>query len=517
MTTNKKGNRIGYRLLYDAKGCSISGHNELLTGLVVAGKYDVQIYFGPKPQHGIHIVSGYSKYYVPGTKASFGKQEFKTEINGSSGHGPFFLEIAVSVQAETTVSPESDTDDLLLKQAESRRDEFKGVIHLVAGIIGLRFHRQFVLEPFNEDALAWSNDIPTKGCPSPILECLELICLNDNGMNQLEALKKPFASLSLDTLKKYSLIFHWLLRAWHERDNLHTFIALFIPLETLLTTVTDTKMSTEDKHRAKSVRMLLRKHAGSQSEDLLSFIDKIIGRTGPTLDERFEDLAKTAKLPGWEADIEAFGKFKRMRNMLIHGSDKDVQQRLSVGLEEVRTLQDLVERYVNYVLFQDNNVYRSRWRPEIREKKTMNNKCLHIALNEVKKDPALAPTSRGARKFIVTEILTNKGEEETKSDIWKAPQSEKPCPVLWISNVEMAVFNEVSSQDRHYHKEGTEVYMVIEGQMTIEVESKTYKLLQGDTLIVHPFSVHEVKSEGTQFLCRVITLNCQGKQDKFVI
>ena len=88
---------------------------------------------------------------------------------------------------------------------------------------------------------------------------------------------------------------------------------------------------------------------------------------GPTLDERFEDLAKTAKLPGWEADIEAFKKYKRMRNMLIHGSDKDVQQKLSVGQEEVRTLEDLVERYVNYALFRDNKVYRSRWRPKIRE------------------------------------------------------------------------------------------------------------------------------------------------------
>ncbi|HUV63084.1 MAG TPA: hypothetical protein VMW24_04245 [Sedimentisphaerales bacterium] len=366
MTTQQEVNRFGYRLLYDAKGCSISGHSEFSTDLVVAGEYDVQVYFGQRPQHGIHIVSDYSKYYIPGTNASFGRSEFKTETDGSCGCGPFFLEIAVSVAVETSASPVNNAHDVLLKQAESRRDELKGVIYLVAGIIGLRFHRQFVLEPFNENALAWSNNIPARRYASPVLENLELIRLNDNGISCLEALKKPLGSLSLDTLRKHSLVFHWLLRAWHERDNLHTFIALFIPLETLLTTVTESKMSTEDKHRAKSIRMLLRKHAGNRSGDLLSFFDTIVGRIGPTLDERFEDLARTAKLPGWEADIEAFKRFKRMRNTLLHGSDKDVQQRLSVGQEEVRTLEDLVERYVNYALFRDNNVYRSRWRPGVR-------------------------------------------------------------------------------------------------------------------------------------------------------
>ena len=53
--------------------------------------------------------------------------------------------------------------------------------------------------------------------------------------------------------------------------------------------------------------------------------------------------------------------------MLVHGSDTNVKHKLTIGKEEVRTLQDLVERYVNYCLFRDNNVYRSRWRPCIGE------------------------------------------------------------------------------------------------------------------------------------------------------
>jgi len=91
-----------------------------------------------------------------------------------------------------------------LRQAETKKDEFKDVINLVAGIIGLRFHRQFVIELLNENPLAWKGDIPVKSQASPVLENLELVSLNDNGINQLEALKKPFASLPIDTIQKHS-------------------------------------------------------------------------------------------------------------------------------------------------------------------------------------------------------------------------------------------------------------------------------------------------------------------------
>ena len=366
--------RIGYRILYDAKGCSFSDREEFQTSFNVAGKYDAQIYFGPKPKHGIVIVSDYSKYHVPGSEARFGKTEFVSETDGSAGCGPFFFEIVVSIQTDEQ-SLTANTRDDLLRHAEFRREEFKSVIYLVAGIVGLRFQRQFVLEPYNENALVWMGDTPRKGVRSPVIENLELISVNQNGIKQLEALKQSFASLSVDVLSKRSLIFHWLLRAWHERDHLHTFIALFVPLEALLTTFTDSKMSDKEKRWAKSIRMLIRKHADSNAEDLLSFFSRIVDRTGPTLDERFVDVATYAKLPGWEADIEAFKKYKRMRNMLVHGSDINVEQKITIGEEEVRTLQDLVERYVNFCFFRDNNVYRSRWRPsigEVKDSKTTN-------------------------------------------------------------------------------------------------------------------------------------------------
>ena len=358
----------GYRILYDAKGCSFSDYDEYLTNFDVAGKYDVQAYFGPKPKHGIQIVSGCSKYIVPGNDAVFGKIEFMAETDGKTDYSPFFFEVVVRVQADE-LSSMANTIDELLRNAESRREEFKNVIYLVAGIIGLRFQRQFVLEPLNENTLAWLDNAPSQNACTPFLECLELISINGHGIQFLEALKQPFACLSLEVVEKNSLIFHWLLRAWRERDPLHKFIALFVPLEALLTTFTDLKMSADNREKAKSIRMAIEKYADSNADELLLFFNKLINKAGPTLEDRFVDIATEAKLPGWKSDIEAFKKYQIMRNMLLHGRDTNVEHNITIREEEVRTLQDTVERYVNFCLFRDNNVYRSRWRQSIDEVK----------------------------------------------------------------------------------------------------------------------------------------------------
>ena len=366
MTDNSNKNyRIGYRYLFDSKGCSLSGCEETKINLVVSEKYNVQLYFGPKPKYGIDIVSDFSKYIIPGTTMPLMKLEFRNKTNQSSKHGPFFFEIVVSIRIKITASDNDNMRALLLKQAETRRDEFKNVINLVSGIIGLRCHRQFVLELLNENTLAWEGEVPIRDCAGPPWEILEKLQLNDNGIRHIKDIGEKLKTLPIEKMQKHSLIFHWLLRAWHERDILYKFIDLFIPLECVLNMLSDSKMSTEDKRRAKSIRMSIQKHTGERSEELLRFFDKLFQRSGPTLDESFAELAQTAKLTGWETDIEAFRKFKRMRNDLFHGSGKDVQQELSVGdNKEVREFSDLVERYVNYFFFKDNNVYQSRWRPE---------------------------------------------------------------------------------------------------------------------------------------------------------
>ena len=146
----------------------------------------------------------------------------------------------------------------------------------------------------------------------------------------------------------------------------------------------------------------------------------------------------------------------------------------------------------------------------------MSNKCLKVPVANIKKDSVLKKGQRGARKIIVTNIWKRQ-EKETKSDLWRSPRGKGKCPVWWMSNAEMAVFNQYTAQDRHYHKEGTEIYIVMEGRFIIEIDWKTYRLVSEDSIIVPPFSVHQVINKRNKYLCRVVTLNCRGDQDKFIV
>ncbi len=141
--------------------------------------------------------------------------------------------------------------------------------------------------------------------------------------------------------------------------------------------------------------------------------------------------------------------------------------------------------------------------------------ALFIGLDAVRNDPALQPGRRGARKLLVTELYEAK-EEEACDTVWSPPQDSDKCPVQIMPDTEMAVFTHLASQDRHYHKEGTEVYTVIEGEMIIEVEGVNYPLSTGDVIVVNREARHEVKPQGKEFLCRVMTVNCGGSSDKCV-
>jgi mannose-6-phosphate isomerase-like protein (cupin superfamily) len=141
--------------------------------------------------------------------------------------------------------------------------------------------------------------------------------------------------------------------------------------------------------------------------------------------------------------------------------------------------------------------------------------CLLIRKQAAAADPALAPGARGARKHVVTSIFKKKEKGATEA-VWRPPADGQKCPVLVADNWEMATFNEVTTQDCHLHRRGTEIFIVLEGTMKIEVDGKMFALKEGDTIVVNPGVLHEVLRE-SPFLARVVTVNCGGKDDKFVI
>lgn len=133
-------------------------------------------------------------------------------------------------------------------------------------------------------------------------------------------------------------------------------------------------------------------------------------------------------------------------------------------------------------------------------------------LDEVRNDPALV--TQGHRKQVVTSLYPSM-EKPVEEVEWKPSIPPANCPVLVMKDTESAVFNENAKQDRHYHAKATEIYLVIEGCMHICVETDLYEIEAGDMIVVNPNAWHEVKPNGNNFLCRVITVNCQGVADKY--
>ena len=115
----------------------------------------------------------------------------------------------------------------------------------------------------------------------------------------------------------------------------------------------------------------------------------------------------------------------------------------------------------------------------------------------MKQDPALQPGGRGDRKVLVTELYPRTEEEATKV-VWRAGSLK--CPVQLMSDTECAVFSHQAHQDRHFHKQSTEIYMLLEGKMNIEVEGEAFELAAGDMIVVNPGAFHEVRPAGTEFL-----------------
>lgn len=141
--------------------------------------------------------------------------------------------------------------------------------------------------------------------------------------------------------------------------------------------------------------------------------------------------------------------------------------------------------------------------------------ALIIRKQAIKRDSVLITGGRGARKILVTE-LQNDNERLADCVEWSPPENAKKCPVQVMSDTEVAVFNQEAIQELHYHRNGTEMYTVLEGEMVIEVDGQDYKLNTGDMIVVNPNSVHEVKRE-TEFLCQTVTVNCGGEKDKIKV
>jgi len=263
---------------------------------------------------------------------------------------------------------ESGADDKMLKLGEREIDEFKKTADLIAGIIGLRFHRQFVLEAINENIFAiktdnnWATQIN-----GPVVEMLEELKLNEIGIKNLPGILSGLDKTSIEAREFGISIFGWMLRAWVERDIISKFTALFIPLEIILTGYgKNNELDNQKLKEYEEIRGLISKYSGEDAATLLKLFNGLVQSQRPSLVSRFDELAKEASLAGFENHIVAFKRFNKIRNKLLHQGDPNVKLEVPVSDEdleqEIQQLEDLVERYVSWTLFRDQVVYPSTWR-----------------------------------------------------------------------------------------------------------------------------------------------------------
>jgi hypothetical protein len=351
--------RVGLRRLYDAIGCALAGQEELSSTFPIGDDLEGLVYMGPKPPSGIWVTQG-DKYIVPGEMSTLAKVEFHQDAGQSSYPRSFFTEIGCWFRADIPdelgdafVRGESDARNSVLALTDGRHDELTSALDLLAGVIGLRFNRQFVMERINENPVAFVGEQRAQRGYGDALMVLQHVTLNPPGERGMSELLRAIGR-SPDAGRAFGgTVLYWLMRAWAERDLIGEFIALFVPLEMVVNTHARLPAG-PGRERARTIRALLRRHAGGRQDELIDFLNVLVGSHRPSLEDRFAWLASAWALPGWESHVAAFRQFNKLRNGLLHRGEARVRLHVSIGEDEVAALDDLVERYVNRALFGDD-------------------------------------------------------------------------------------------------------------------------------------------------------------------
>ena len=375
--------QIGYRRLYDAVGCSLQSQEELDVKCTM-GEFEVRVYIGPQPKLGIAYSTNIGKYIIPNEQSPVFTVDYKKDARESSYTRNFFTEIICikKIQVSNELSKlfhnkDLITQDELIDMAKENEICFKNASNLVAGVIGLRFHPQFVLEEINQNffVMRGENDWPIT-ISSPSMQVLEDISLTFQGIEMLANCIQGVSQASLHAQQFGSTLLAWLLHAWPERDSVSKFLSLFTPIEMILNGYDgNIEYENEKKESIVKIEKLIRAHGTDESDQLADYFHVISSNLRPSLASRFEQMAGETKIDGWEADVIAFRRFNSMRNSLLHRGDGKIQLSTTINdeniQEETRQLEDLAERYISWALFRDEVVYQSKWRPQRKRKSSM--------------------------------------------------------------------------------------------------------------------------------------------------
>ncbi len=309
--------QIGYRRLYDAAGCSLAGQNELEMNCMM-GEYQVGVYIGPRPKLGIVFTAVQGKYIIPGEISPVITAEYKKDATESSYPRKFFTEISCIKKFEVANelsklfhAKDTNAQNEILALAAEDTIGFRNTSNLIAGVLGLRFHPQFVLEEINENffAIRDETDRPIQ-ITGPWMQVLEDVSLNPYGTQMLEKHIQAVSKANPAAQQFGASVLTWLLRAWPERNSIPKFLSLFTPIEMILAGCSgNPQYEKEKQENIKKIQDLILAQDDNGSKQLAEFFLKIAGNLRPSLASRFEQLAGEAKIEGWEKDVIAFRRF----------------------------------------------------------------------------------------------------------------------------------------------------------------------------------------------------------------
>lgn len=362
---------VGYRRLYESLGSRISPEEAIQHPFLFQDGYAGFLYFGPTPNFGVFTHESTERFLLVREQNDIDKIEFRSDVSLTKFAGRSFFEVIVTrahriskKKYESALKGDAKVRDELLGLCDPDRKTFMNLQSMIAGAVGLKIHRQFVMNLLNENQILIVGDKPFFRFHSRTFENLDPIKINATGIKRIKELVESFDKVPQGAFEDAGEILGWLLRAWSEMDSISKFIACFIPIECILAPVS-IPMRPEEKAALKKIGKLIRKADRAERDELERVFTKYRQPRFPSLDERFEKFAQEVGFPSAEEDIKAFSRFNKIRNDLHHRGDASANIVIEIDSSTVHSLEDIAERYVNFAIFADRSIYKSSWRPNL--------------------------------------------------------------------------------------------------------------------------------------------------------
>lgn len=335
--------KLGLRRLYKAVGLTNSDSLSVNIARTTPDGLSLRVYIGGNPPFGPF------SYALP--NYGYVGADLRPELV-NHGVGTYVL---LSVTWGKTVSAKTiekarthdgATRAALFSEINSKEAEFQRILDALAGMLALRTARQLVMEPIDEcPYFDWGVDegatqYTTGG--ALVLAPIALDAAIETGSREVIRLIEGMSRAQLEVI---SVPLHWLLKAWHEKDEVAKFVYMFIPLESVLPRP---EQNPEIAAQMAALKLLV-STAPDESQQLLgSFMQIIEGKMSPSLVDRFVAVGNLHNVADRATDLVAFKKFYKMRNDLVHRGKRAINSRVNVE-QETRTLQQLAEKYIRIV------------------------------------------------------------------------------------------------------------------------------------------------------------------------